>query len=591
MSSPKALTAGHDPHVVDLEKSIASLVERSELLNEVGEIARMMTSTQDISLVMHDVLTRTRRLTGADMAYISLNRGRETFIRYSVGIRTQGYRDIRMPLGTGVLGRAATGREPVRTINYLEDPRLLHLPDIDKRVRGEGVRSILGMPMTLHGVTHGALLIADRHPVEYSADIKAVLETLALHTAVALEYSTRLDEVEAALDRLNTRHELEAERVIDLQEVLQLESRLLESIMRGDSPESAAETVQQLLGAPVTVLPGTEEPPSHLHEPIQTARHSAQPITVDGVTAACGLGGGEHLATLIVEAELPEGLFPRLQRIATFLGLAVLMERAQKDESVRQDRVLLDTLLGTIPHNPETKRAVEELGISTDRPFRLLSVSIESSDEFEAEHSTVLLQKLRSALVHTDRAVVARHHGHICALIPEEAWVRGIGERCEELVRSKDSQGTHPRITAGVSSTFTEPASAHEAHRNAERARSMLKVLGASGRIAVGEDLGAVGLLSEALANRPDADSPLKHIEPLRAYDRAHGTKLLETAWALAETGSRVSECAERLHVHPNTVRQRMERISTLLGADWREPARFLDIHVALRMWALAHNS
>ena len=440
--------------------------------------------------------------------------------------------------------------------------------------------------MTLHGVTHGVLLIADRHPVEYSADIKAVLETLALRTTVALEYSTRLDEVEAALDRLNTRHELEAERVIDLQEVLQLESRLLESIMRGDT-----ETVQQLLGAPVTVLPGTEEPPSHLYESIQTARHSAQPITVDGVTAACGLGGGEHLATLIVEAELPEGLFPRLQRIATFLGLAVLMERAQKDETVRKDRVLLDTLLGTIPYTPETTREVEGLGISPGRPFRLLSVSIESSDELETEHSTALLQKLRSTLAHTERSVVARHHGHICALIPEEAWIRGIRERCEELVRNKDPYAADTRITAGISSAFTEATGARDAHRNAERARSMLKVLGASGRIAVGEDLGTVGLLSEALANRPDAESPLKHIEPLQAYDRAHGTELLQTAWALAETGSRISECAERLHVHPNTVRQRMERISTLLGADWREPARFLDIHVALRMWALAHSS
>lgn len=591
MSTPKALTAGHDPHVVDLEKSIASLVERSELLNEVGEIARMMTSTQDISLVMHDILTRTRRLTGSDMAYISLNRGRETFIRYSVGIRTQGYRDIRMPLGTGVLGRAATGREPVRTIDYLEDPRLLHLPDIDKRVQGEGVRSILGMPMTLHGVTHGALLIADRRPVEYSADVKAVLETLALHTTVALEYATRLDEVEAALDRLNTRHELEAERVIDLQEVLQLESRLLESIMRGDSPDTTAETVQQLLGAPVTVLPGTERPPSHLHEAIQTARHSAQPITIDGVTAACGLGGGEHLATLIVEAELPEGLFPRLQRIATFLGLAVLMERAQKDETVRKDRVLLDTLLGAVPHTPETTKTVDELGISPDRPFRLLSISVDSSHELEAEHSTVLLQTLRAELAHTERSVVARHHGHICALIPEEAWVRGIHERCEELVRGKVPHVPQLRVTAGISSAFTGAADAREAHRNAERARSMLKVLGASGQIAVGEDLGTVGLLSEALANRPDAESPLKHIEPLQAYDRTHGTELLQTAWAVAETGARVSECARRLHVHPNTIRQRMERISSLLGADWREPARFLDIHVALRMWALAHNS
>lgn len=56
-----------------------------------------------------------------------------------------------------------------------------------------------------------------------------------------------------------------------------------------------------------------------------------------------------------------------------------------------------------------------------------------------------------------------------------------------------------------------------------------------------------------------------------------------------AESGGNVARTARRLFVHPNTVRQRLERIGRVLGPDWREPARFLDLHLGLRAWAIAH--
>jgi DNA-binding PucR family transcriptional regulator len=39
--------------------------------------------------------------------------------------------------------------------------------------------------------------------------------------------------------------------------------------------------------------------------------------------------------------------------------------------------------------------------------------------------------------------------------------------------------------------------------------------------------------------------------------------------------------------VHPNTVSQRLDRIGTLLGDDWRDPARGLDVQLALRLFRL----
>ncbi|WP_345409499.1 helix-turn-helix domain-containing protein [Nonomuraea salmonea] len=48
-----------------------------------------------------------------------------------------------------------------------------------------------------------------------------------------------------------------------------------------------------------------------------------------------------------------------------------------------------------------------------------------------------------------------------------------------------------------------------------------------------------------------------------------------------------MSRTAERLHVHINTVHQRLHRVSRLLGEDWQEPERALEIQLALRLHRL----
>ncbi len=46
-------------------------------------------------------------------------------------------------------------------------------------------------------------------------------------------------------------------------------------------------------------------------------------------------------------------------------------------------------------------------------------------------------------------------------------------------------------------------------------------------------------------------------------------------------------ETAGRLHIHANTVTQRLDRVGRLLGVEWRAPARRLDVQLALQMLRL----
>jgi sugar diacid utilization regulator len=58
---------------------------------------------------------------------------------------------------------------------------------------------------------------------------------------------------------------------------------------------------------------------------------------------------------------------------------------------------------------------------------------------------------------------------------------------------------------------------------------------------------------------------------PLRAHDDAHGSELVATLHAYVAHGGRQRETAEALHIHPNTLQQRLRRCAELGGPDVRD--------------------
>ena len=68
------------------------------------------------------------------------------------------------------------------------------------------------------------------------------------------------------------------------------------------------------------------------------------------------------------------------------------------------------------------------------------------------------------------------------------------------------------------------------------------------------------------------------------AWDRQRGAELVPTMEAWFAAGGSLRAAGEALHLHPNTVAQRLERVARLLGDDWRGPNRALDVQVALRV-------
>ncbi|MFD0850951.1 PucR family transcriptional regulator, partial [Actinomadura adrarensis] len=120
----------------------------------------------------------------------------------------------------------------------------------------------------------------------------------------------------------------------------------------------------------------------------------------------------------------------------------------------------------------------------------------------------------------------------------------------------------------------------------AQRSADALIALGRTGDGASAGELGFVGLL---IGDDRDVSGFLTSaLGPVLDYDARRGTTLVKTLEDYFGTGCSLSKTAERLHIHVNTVTQRLDRIGRLLGEDWQTPNRALELQLALRLHRLS---
>ncbi len=107
--------------------------------------------------------------------------------------------------------------------------------------------------------------------------------------------------------------------------------------------------------------------------------------------------------------------------------------------------------------------------------------------------------------------------------------------------------------------------------REAADAARIGRSLVAAGGAVCYQQLGAYRYLVHLHAEDAPRDRYRSSVERLGEYDRRRGTNLVETLERfLADRGS-VAASARALYVHPNTVRQRLERIERVAEPRPRE--------------------
>jgi len=79
-----------------------------------------------------------------------------------------------------------------------------------------------------------------------------------------------------------------------------------------------------------------------------------------------------------------------------------------------------------------------------------------------------------------------------------------------------------------------------------------------------------------------------RRLAPLARLRPGQRDRIAETLLAWLQLGENAAEVAQRLHVHPQTVRYRMRQIRELFGDQLRDPDRRFELQLALRIRTLA---
>ncbi len=545
-------------------------------LQALLDTARALVTESDPAQVLDAIVRRARALLGTDLAYLTLHdpeRG-DTYMRATDGSVSAAFQSVRLELGAGLGGLVASTRKPYWTADYGQDERFRHTTDIDGAVSEEGIMAICGTPLLVENVFVGVLFAANRTPRPFTREEVALLGNLATLAAVTLVQTRALADAEGALAALSQAHETVHRYAAGVEKAAAAHDRFASLVLEGGGVQDLAQALADLLGGWAAVVDdegvvrgataGAHVPPDF---PDLGAGRLVEHCGTYAVAAATA---DERLATLYVGevGVLAEADRRTVERAGVVTALVLLFERqaAETRQSAR-NRAVSELLAGRAPAEDRLQLA-RSSGADPEQPFCLLAVRGEPG----ASTRTLTLGASAAA---GEGALVGAYDGDVVALVPGEDPDRAASALAARLGRRT------PVTVAGVG-PLTGVDGIPGAHAEALRTAAALVALGHRGRGAAATQLGFAGLI---VGGEPDvADYVRRELGPVLDYDERRGTDLLGTLAAYFEAGRSPRHAATELHVHVNTVAQRLERISALLGEGWQEPERSLELQLALRL-------
>ncbi|MFF5763357.1 helix-turn-helix domain-containing protein [Streptomyces tanashiensis] len=574
-------------------------------LTTLTDTARDLTLSYDLDSLLRVITRRARRLLGADLAYVTL-RGPHgaCYVHTTEGSRAAtgpGPRltpGLRIAEGYGLGGAVQLHGEPVWTADYLADERFapsgsldagVHAPAFDESaesaLRSEGLHAIVAAPLRSGDTVIGALHGADRRVRHHTPEEIALLAGLADLAALAVEKAGLLDRTRAEVSELERDSSRVRTSLTRMRHVSEAHGRIMNLVLAGGDLPNVAKAAADALDATVLIrdpggrplaaagdIPGLDE--DAVAKASLDAHARRRPVLADDDTwVAPVIAGSEDLGGLVIRAA--GGLTGEDERLlelaAQSVAFLLLMRRstAVAEGPVRDE--LLDDLIADPPHAPQQiAQRARRLGVDLRKPHVLVLARPEGGEQGRAV-------VWASSYAYRLSGLKTVQGGCIVLLLP------GIdaSEAAKAVAAELSPLLGHP-VSVAAAGPAQSPDGIGRIHQEAGRCLDAMSALGGTGSAASVQDLGFLGLL---LSDDNDVDGFVEAaIGPVLDYDAERFTDLTHTLEAYFASGGSPTNAAEALHVHPNTVSRRLERIGELLGPEWQKPGQVLEVQLALRL-------
>jgi GAF domain-containing protein/sugar diacid utilization regulator len=564
-------------------------IELEALFETAGDLAGL----QGVDAVLNAIVRRVRTLLHTDVAYLTLidpDRG-DTYMRATAGSVSASFQRVRLAMGAGLGGLVADTSTPYATEDYAADQRFKHVDDVDSAVDDEGLVAILGVPLLLGPQVLGVLFAADRSRRPFGRDEISLLCSLAAHAAIAIDGARLLEEARAAVRELDAANTLVRRHSEAVERAAEAHDRFADLALRGGGVDEVAAAVTEVLGGDLVVLDQdgrcvasvgasrADDVPAAWLAAVAASRAEGRAVCRDGRWFAAVAAGSEALGALVLHGRADlEGADQRvLERAALVTALLQLMNRtAMETENRLRGELISDLVLHGDRTGDGHRDRARQLGLDLDGEFAVAVAQTEGGRlhrlAFAAGH--LATQSGGIAGLHRERAVL---------LLPGEEPGAAARRLAKELAVAIGQP-----VTVGAAGPVSGPERVPAAHTESLRCLEALTALGRSGEGTSSRELGFLGLLlGEARGVEGFVNAV---IGPVLEYDERRGTGLVRTLEKYFANGGNLTRAKDDLHVHVNTVAQRLDRVAQLLGSDWHQSDRALEIQLALRLHRLLRS-
>ena len=167
------------------QDSVEYLRRRSEQLAQLQAISDAALAHLGLAELLAELLTRVRQMLTVDTVAVLLLEpdGHTLAARAASGLEEEVEQGFRIPVGAGFAGRIAAERRAV-IIDKVDHSNVLN-----PLLREKGVRSLLGVPLLVHGRVIGVLHVGSLTPRRFTAENAELLQLAADRAALAIEHA------------------------------------------------------------------------------------------------------------------------------------------------------------------------------------------------------------------------------------------------------------------------------------------------------------------------------------------------------------------------------------------------------------------
>ncbi|MBB5159630.1 helix-turn-helix domain-containing protein [Saccharopolyspora phatthalungensis] len=603
---PAEQAAALTNRVRNLRAVLARWRRRGQELSALFSSARELAELRDTDALLHRLVERAHDLMGTDITYLSeFHEGSdELHVRSTLGTVAPSFRALRVPPGMGLASKVVRTRCPQWASVYQATDSIPHEPGIDAAVAAEGLVSLLGVPLVAGERVLGVLFAANRSKHEFVPEEIALLSAFADHAAVVLQTTRLLEQARVAAQEAERANSVLASNVTAMERASAVHEDLTAVVLQGGHANGVAETLSKALDRPVVILdrelvPVTQEPVAggvrysapdgallpEVRDAIEASRQSGRCVFVDGSSpspeVAVAVVASETLLGAVLvgygDLELREVEQRTIERAAQITALvAVKQEAVAAAEDRVRGELVSDILRGDASRWQELllRARAREVRLEELRSVVIVAVSPDRrGPAFEA---------LRRAVA---GGLVGERDGMLTVLAPSPDPMTAAREVWQAVRRAQREPvlvvaGPPARSAAELGQCF------ESARRCVQLLSNLNTVEGTVDAQAYEPYMAMFGPGGKELSGFIAAT-----IGPVLRWDQERGTQLFETLRVFADSYASPTRTARVLHVHINTVTQRLERISALLDANWREPEPLFRISVAARLHALARDT